>query len=411
MKKNTKRAWIVFVGCCVISFIGMGLVLNTSGLYIAPLTAEFGVSATAVSGSLAVMTLAMMVGMGVAGGMIGKIDIKVLISVCTVLTSVGLLICSFAKSVGLIYVGQVLVGLGMTLLPGILTNILLGNWFTLKLGTVIGITAGVSGLGGAVFNPLVSLFITQLGWRNSYRLTGLLVLIICIPVTLITIKLAPQGDEVAYGAGKTGENGKAVSDINIGMTFKEAVRNYKFYLLLMSGIFLTLFSGFVQQLSNHAVSIGYTLTVGASVMSGVMIGVAAGKFIMGYLLDTIKPVVVIIIYAIIGIAGWLGLSMVSGQTMLMGVGVLVGMGQAILLVAVPFVSRKVFGGKEYAKISATQGIFTGLIGVVSSLLAAAMYDASGSYNSSFILAAVLILISSPLLIIAYKKRTDFSKEQ
>lgn len=43
-KQAAWRPWLVFFGCCVLSFVGFGLIVNTPGLYFATLGKELSVS-------------------------------------------------------------------------------------------------------------------------------------------------------------------------------------------------------------------------------------------------------------------------------------------------------------------------------------------------------------------------------
>ncbi len=80
-------------------------------------------------------------------------------------------------------------------------SVLLANWFESKLGMVMDITLGLSSIGGTIFNPVVSWFITNLGWQTYYRLTALILVICILPFSLLVFKFPPrrsQGEQ-AYG--------------------------------------------------------------------------------------------------------------------------------------------------------------------------------------------------------------------
>lgn len=49
MKKVSGRAWYVLLVCCLISLLGFGLLVNTTGLFFAPLSQEFKVGRGQVS--------------------------------------------------------------------------------------------------------------------------------------------------------------------------------------------------------------------------------------------------------------------------------------------------------------------------------------------------------------------------
>lgn len=43
--KSSSRPWLVFIGCCVLSLVGFGLIVNTPGLYFTVLGETLNVSA------------------------------------------------------------------------------------------------------------------------------------------------------------------------------------------------------------------------------------------------------------------------------------------------------------------------------------------------------------------------------
>ena len=394
-KKKTHHAWFVMIGCAVISFVGMGLVLNTVGLYFPSIIKDFNVGSAQVSVFMTVMALGMIIAMPIAGILLAKMNLKVLLSICAVFVGGGLFLCSLATSLIPLYIGALLIGLGASLLPGMLNGVVLGNWFSKKLGLVLGIVTSVSGVGGAIFNPLMSMVIRDLGWQSGYRISSVIVLVAILPVIWLFMRFAPGNGESAYGAEIVAEQSNgATAPIMDGMTFKEAVRSPLFYLILISGGTLAVQSGLVQQISSHVTSIGFEITVAGSVMSGVMIGTAVGKLLLGVLIDTLKkPAYALLIYMVLGAAGWTGLVLLHSQLLMIVCGFLLGTAQAIMLVAFPFVSRKVFGGKEFSRINSIHNMVNGLVPAVSIVGLGAIFDKTGSFNTPFIIGSAMVVAS------------------
>lgn len=47
--KSSSRPWLVFIGCCVLSLVGFGLIVNTPGLYFTVLGETLNVSRTQIA--------------------------------------------------------------------------------------------------------------------------------------------------------------------------------------------------------------------------------------------------------------------------------------------------------------------------------------------------------------------------
>jgi MFS family permease len=295
--------------------------------------------------------------------------------------------------------------LGIALPVSILNIVVLGNWFNKKLGIALGVTAAVSGLGGALFNPVIGAVISNMGWHTGYRISALLVAICVLPVVWLCMRFAPGKGETAYGTEvdekvdeEQAKDGAA--QIMKGMTLKQAVHSLVFYLMIISGAALAFQSGIMQLISSHVTSIGFPLTVAASVMSGVMIGIAAGKLLLGVLLDAMKPFVALLIYMIIGAAGWAGMIFANSQLLMIACGFLIGSAQAIMMVAVPYVSRKVFGAREFSRISSIQYMVSGIVPAFSIVLVGAIFDSTGSFNLPFLISSAVVVVSIILMISA-----------
>jgi MFS family permease len=394
-RKKIHSAWIIMIGCCIITFVGMGLVLNTVGLYFPSIIEEFGVSGAQTAVYMTVFALGMIVAMPIAGSLLGKVNLKVLLTACTALVCGGFLLNSFAGSLIPLYVGALMIGLGAALLPGMLNGIIISNWFYKKMGLALGIVASTAGLGGALFNPVVSAVIVNMGWRNGYRVSALLVVAVILPTIWLTMRFAPGKGETVYGAEAKEEqaSGGIAPQQQDGMTFKQAVRGPLFYTLLVSAAAMAFQSGLVQLISTHVTGIGFTLTVAASVMSGVMIGNVVGKLSLGVLLDAIRPSLALLICMVVGASGWAGLVFARSQALMIVCGFLLGTAQAFMVVGFPYVSRKVFGGREFSRINSIHMMISGLVPAFSIVGVSAIFDRTGSFNIPFFLSSAMVVIS------------------
>lgn len=193
--KSSSRPWLVFIGCCVLSLVGFGLIVNTPGLYFTVLGETLNVSRTQIALASSIMAIAGAVTMLFAGKVMKMLDSRILISVCIAGVAALFLAQSFFNAVWQFYISFALMGILYVIPISLAPSVLLANWFESKLGMVMGIALGLSGIGGTIFNPVVSWFITNLGWQTSYRLTAL-ILVICILLDY----LKPELTIVIYSA-------------------------------------------------------------------------------------------------------------------------------------------------------------------------------------------------------------------
>lgn len=398
MIKRFHYAWIIFICTCIISLVGFGLVINTVGLFYGPVCKAFNIGRGEVALMTTFQNIAAALTLAFAGKLMNKINIKVLLTSTYLVIGLGLMGLSMAHSIVPFYVTWALIGICEPFAILLPIPVLLGNWFEKNLGTVMGISLGISAIGGAVFNPIISSVITGSGWRTGYIVSGAIVLIAILPLTLFLIKFKPENGVQPYGHSENAASTAVNNDS--GITLKQALKTPMFYLITLAMISLNYVAGFVQHISGHIVNVGLPLTVGASVISGVMLGAAAGKISIGWMLDKLNKSLVILIYGIFGIIGWGGLVVMKNASALVACGFILGIGQGILLVSLPYFIRKMFGSKDYSNIYSVISMFGAFASAAAVSIDGKIFDMTKSYAVPLWTNVALYVVSIMAIIIS-----------
>lgn len=405
-KTKAWRPWFVFAGCCVLSFIGFGLIVNTQGLYFNALSAEFGVGRSQVSLPLSIEQITAAITMLFAGALLKKIDSRIVISVCILLAGGVFILGSTFTAIWQFDVAFAVLGVAYVIPIALTPPVLLSNWFNKKLGTVMGIGMGISGIGGAIFNPVVSNLITAQGWRTAYLITGIAVLVCILPFSIFALKFAPNPakGELPYGYEESAGKGTAANAATQGLDAKKAFMTRAFIFLSIAIIIQQFSNSLLQHISAHEVQYGFTLSQGALVMTGTLLGAAAGKMLIGILLDHLKPAVVVSLFTCIGILGWGGLLISHVQVLSIGAGLFAGIGQGFVLVGIPWIIRNSFGPKDYSTILSIISMFGSFANAAFTTLHGTLFDSTGSYVISISGGIVIYVIAAALVIAAYAGR-------
>lgn len=420
-KTKTAMPWLIFVGCCLMSFVGYGLIVNTSGLYFTSLESEFGVARTAVSLPVTIRDLIGALALSVAGLLMKRIKAKVMLSVSVAVCGASFIVCSMLNAIWQFDIMFALIGISMVVPVMIAPAVLLSSWFTKKLGMVMGIALGLSGIGGAVMNPIIAAIIKGWGWRNGYLVTGILLMVLILPFTLFIAKWSPDASHGEYAFGDAPElaavrNGAAAREsvpaagasasapVLAGLDAKKAFRTPTFIFIVVSMILLQIISGFVQHISSFEISNGLSLEQGAVVVTGIMIGAAVGKATIGMLLDKFHAEIVIGAYVIVSILGWIGVAVIGTPAVAVVAGFLGGLGQGYLLVAIPWMIRQAFGPRDYSEILSIATMFSNATLAIAVTLHGSIVDATGSYTPSFILVVAVYVVATVLGLGAYRRR-------
>ena len=403
---KTWRPWLVFAGCCVLSFIGFGLIVNTQGLYFTALSEEFGVGRSQVALPLSIEQITAAITMLFAGALLKKIDSRIIISICIVLSGGVFILGSTFTAIWQFDVAFAILGAAYVIPIALTPAVLLSNWFQKKLGTVMGIGMGISGIGGAIFNPVVSNLITTQGWRTAYLITGIAVLVCILPFSIFALKFAPNPakGELPYGYEAQADNDATTAATAQGIDAKKAFLTRTFIFLSVAIIIQQFSNSLLQHISAHEVQYGFTLSQGALVMTGTLLGAAAGKMLIGILLDHLRPAIVISIFTCVGILGWGGLLFSHMQVTSIAAGLFAGIGQGFVLVGIPWIIRNSFGPKDYSTILFIISMFGSFANAALTTLHGTLFDATGSYVTSISGGIVIYVLAAALVIAAYAGR-------
>jgi MFS family permease len=383
MKKVSGRAWYVLIVCCLISLLGFGLLVNTTGLFFAPLSQEFQVGRGQVSLLVTLQNAASAIALLFVGKLMKSQHLNWLLGGGFAIIGLCLLSLKWAGSLTQFYLVWTVIGFLQAMTVTLSIPVLLSQHFKTGLGTAMGISLGASALGGTIFNPIIALIIKQSGWRTAFLVEGCLLLLLFPLCALI------KKPEVS---AHTAESSKQT-----GVTQRQAMRMPAFYALLIAMFALQLVSGSVQHISGYIVTLGLTVMTGASVVSGVMIGACLGKISIGFCLDHWPRKLVLTIFCVLGLLGWAGLLALRAAGLLIAAGLILGLGQGVCLVALPYIIEKEFGQRDYSRILALINFFGAVAMSASVYLNGAVFDNTGTYQWGWLINCGAYVISWLLL--------------
>jgi MFS family permease len=222
------RRWLVLLGC----FIGMGLatpaiLMLPMGLFLKPMTAEFGWSRTVFSGIVGIAALGNAIIMPVAGYLVDRFGARRIIAVGTVLGCSSYAALSLADSYAAFVAIMMVAVLSGNLASYPAFMSLAQRWFDKRLGFALAITSTGLAVGAAGFSYVIVQTIAVQGWRAAFLTVGLAALAIGLANVLFLIR---DGD----GPGLQNEVGVAAAVPATGSTLGDALRTRDFWLYTAS---------------------------------------------------------------------------------------------------------------------------------------------------------------------------------
>src|SRR5881296_353991 len=208
--------WIVIIGCLQDAAKG-GLFNSGFSLYFLPVLNELHLSRAATSLPFSLAKLESALIGPIAGYLIDRFDVRVMLVVGTTLAGLGFVLLSFTHSYVLfvlVFIGPLSLGFQAGFNQATMATV--NHWFRRKRGLAMSIVQTGQSIGGVLILPLVALAVLKLGWRSAAFLSGLVVLML-LPLVLFirrspeSMGLLPDGESAARGAalGRTPPLGDA----------------------------------------------------------------------------------------------------------------------------------------------------------------------------------------------------------
>ncbi len=420
MKKTFHYGFLIVAAVFIDLFVCGGIFFGASGIFIVPVSTALGIGQGDFSMYLTIQSFTMAIGVIIAPKILSKFSYRKINAAASVIAGGGFAIMGFAKNVVLLYVGGVLVGVGCVFLTYLITGTLLPRWFKQKLGTAIAIGTSGLGLGGIVFNPVISYFVNSEplfgfgeAWRSAYVLLGGIVIAICLPLALFVIRDYPS-DKGLLPYGSEAVEEKVGTKIVEGVSKSVAIKSMSFIWYGIMVIAFTLPGAIMTYLPAFASTVAPESNTSAIIGSVGMIGAIIGGFIIGAANDKFGAQIGALVAGGCGILGFVVLMLGGGSSaMLLGGSALYGIFYQINQVQMPAMVSAMYGEREYDKIFPIGATISPWVGTVSYSLWGFLFDATHSYNvmlTAGLICGVITAVTGILAVSASKKLPRESAE-
>ena len=305
---------------------------------------------------------------------------------------------SLATNVIHLYISSFFTGdffLNASLLP---VSMMITNCFVKKRGLAMSIAMAGIGVGGTIFSPVITWLLGAYGWRSTYRIMALIILVLALPAALFILRkrpedmgLLPYGSEDAAIQDAASKRIPKKADIVFPLSVKES-RTKLFFILFIFGMLcnglintgsLGHFPPAIEELQGPQVQ---ALIISMYSMIGIF-----GKLVLGWLNDRFGVVVSTAFGCITFALSFIFILFGRNISMLYIMAFLFGLGDAIGTVTPPLITSAIFGAEKYGEAYGIANSFTQIGLSLGALMVAAVYDTSGSYNTAWILLIILTL--------------------
>ena len=396
MEENMKvvNRWVyVIVGC--VALLLSGLVYAWSVLS-GPIAAEFPQwSAAQLSLTFTIVMSFFCIGGLVGGFLAGKVSQKVYLWVSAALFLVGFLLSANIRSLAMLYIGF---GVICGFASGFSYNAVLatvGKWFPDKQGLISGILLMGFGISSFLIGKLYQVCTPDAigAWRRSFIVLGV---VSAVVMAICGFFLEKPGKDFAPPAAASVKK-KYVNPVAMEAGTGEMLKKPAFWLYYLWAILLSAAGlALVSQASAIAKEVGPTVSIGTitTVVGLISIFNGIGRVILGGLFDKVgrsgTMQTVNVLFVVTGIVLIAALKMQSFPVLVAGF-IIGGLAYGGVTPANAAFVSSYYGLKHYS-LNLSVVVTNLMFASFGSTVAGALYDATGSYMSTYLMICGMALV-------------------
>ena len=282
-----------FYGWVVLGVATLGIFMSgpaqTYGVsvFITPMTADLGWSRSVVAGAFSAASIVAGLSMLIFGRVLDRVGSRRIVPVLVVLYGLACWGMAAVASPLALLLGFTALRLTGQAALSLACSTLAALWFVRRRGRAMSITVLGMALSNAVVPLALNAFVTQLGWRAAWLLTGAIVWAVLLAPAVLLIRDRPEAvGLVPDGATAPTATATRATAVEYTWTFQQALRTRTFWLLIAATVVPgTVMTGlFFHQVAYFA-SRGLSSELAASAFSVYAVAFAAMTFVVGFVLE------------------------------------------------------------------------------------------------------------------------------
>lgn len=396
----SKKHWLVLAAIMMMCGSSIGLIVNSNGVFYTPMATDLGILRGTVSLHGTFVSMATAFASLTVSSVVDRFGWKKTLFFGVFCGFLGTFLMAFAKNILLIYVFGIIRGVGSAFYSMVPMTMIVNKWFQEKKGLAVGLSAGTSGVIGALAAPILASLIETNDWRFAFIIMSIFVVVLALPILFMPYAYDPRDEGLLpYGFKKPEKSSKPLRQPSL-----ENNRSTKivFAALMLIGFLNTTTVFTNQHFPGYGESVGLSPETASFMLSAAMIGNLSGKFAFGALSELIGTVKTSLGMFVISIISTLMLIfLIHPVTLIIG-SLLFGFLFSIGGVALPLLSTEFFDPVTGVKVYARVNFIASMGAAISVSLVGFIYDFTGSFIPAFIMGLVFNVINIITILVAQK---------
>jgi len=365
------------------------LFVFTFGVFLKPVSTEFGWSREAVSRAFGFAALSVALVSPKLGQLLDRFGPRRIIVPCFAIYGVTIASLAFlTPHIVHFYGALILIGLVGNATTQMGYSRAVSTWFDRRRGLALALVLSGSGAGSIVLPAAAQWLIDIQGWRTAYMTLGLGALVCGIPLTLLFVRERPASRAAVTAAGSVAESSAS-----------EGIRSRAFW-TLVAVLFLSSMSmnGAITHLSAMLTDRGLSAHAAAMALSALGAASLSGRLITGFLLDRFFGPRVSFFLLMGSAAGIALLGPAHTEAAALGAAVLIGLGLGGEADMTPYLLTRYFGLRSFSTLYGFTWTAYAISGAIGPVVLGRAFDLTGSYSSFlFILAGATVIAAALML--------------
>lgn len=401
---NLFYGWYVVSAAAGLQALQAMLLMQGYGAYVAVFSEEFGWSKASLSGAAALQRVESGLLGPPQGWMISRFGARRVMYAGNLILGVGFMLFSQINSMTTFYLCFLMMAVGASLsgFMSIMTTIV--QWFERRRATAMAYTQIGMSIGGMLV-PVVAWSLVQFGWRETAFASGVIVIVLGIPLIALMKEepeqygLLPDGrtpGDVADPTTAAAGGARAVESTRVEFTPRQALRTRAFWFIGFGHALavLVVSSMMVHLVAHLKEGLGYSIT-GAAVIVSVMTAVTlVGQVIGGFLGDRYEKRLIAAICMFGHAAGLFALAWGTSLAWVAFFTVAHGLAWGMRGPLMQAMRADYFGRRSFGVIMGFSSMVVMIGNVSGPLVAGITADATGSYKTGFTIMAILAGLGS-----------------
>lgn len=408
--------WRILAAGGITGAIGSGLTFYGFTVFFLPISQSLGLNRAATSLVFSLSRAEGSVEGPVVGYLIDRLGPRKVLFAAAVMMGVGYILLSKVDSFItflVVYMGIISLGFnaGVIHVPIAAAN----SWFARRRGLATGIIMACSGLGGALIAPVLSSGIQHFGWRTTAFLSGLVILGILLPSSLVfrrspeSMGLLPDGDN--NRAGVDTESAVTSAPVPVDFRVGEALRTVTFWVLTAATCLrLAAYTGVIIHFVPIMVWKGTSEPRAAVLLGTLALLSVPVRVLLGWAGDRLSRARIIAAGCGAGAVALLLLNHAEPGWEIWMVVVFLTIGESVGPLSWALIGD-FFGRQHYATIRGAMTAFTGIAGAVVPVVAGMIFDTTQSYEMVLWITSALFALSAAVFAVLRPPRVKLPQDK